>query len=246
MTQEIADQTGGTYDNTNDIKGEIAAIVARSSDLYTLSFVPTRPGEDSHFHTIKIVCRRSGVNLTYRTGYDDDTPRPPDGMLKADLPQGPMRLGALPTTQLLFDLEVEPTPPSSSDAYAAAEAAMKPANNSDTKKLEKSLKGAPYDVIFRFDPTQIGFSEGPDGKRTASLEFDLGAYDLYSNLIVARSQTIKLVLTPPEYDEFMKTPFRFYLPIPLPSGQLKLHAGLFDTVANTSGTVELPLAVPKK
>jgi hypothetical protein len=53
------------------------------------------------------------------------------------------------------------------------------------------------------------------------------------------------VFTPAEYDEFVKTPFRFYLPIPLPKGQLKLHAGLFDTVANTSGTIELPVSVAK-
>jgi hypothetical protein len=45
------------------------------------------------------------VNLTYRTGYDDDTPRPPEGMLKADLQQGPMRLGAIPATQVLFTFD---------------------------------------------------------------------------------------------------------------------------------------------
>ena len=44
----------------------------------------------------------------------------------------------------------------------------------------------------------------------------------------------------------MRTPFRFYLPIPLPHGQLTLRAGLFDTVANTSGSFQLPLIVPKK
>jgi hypothetical protein len=159
--------------------------------------------------------------------------------------QGPMRLGALPTTQLLFDLEAQPTPPSNSASYAAAETAIKPANNSDKRALEKSLKGAPYDVLFRLDPTQIAFSESPDGQRTANLEFDLGAYDLYSNLVVARSQVLKIVLTPSEYDEFMKTPFRFYLPIPLPKGQLILRAGLFDTVANTSGSFQLSLTVSK-
>ena len=189
---------------------------------------------------------RPGVHLRYRTGYNDEQAQPPDSGSETAHDPGPHAPpGALPTTQLLFDLEVQPTPPSNSAAYAAAEAALKRATNSDKKVPAKSLKGAPYDVVFRFDPSQIGFSENPNGTRTANLEFDLGAYDLYSNLLVARSQTIKLVLTPPEYDEFMKTPFRFYLPIPLPKGQLTLRAGLFDTVANTSGSFQLPLAVPR-
>jgi VWFA-related protein len=244
-SEMVAEQTGGATSNSNDYKGDIAKIVDETQHFYTLSYVPTRPDQDGHFHPISIKVTRPGVHLRYRTGYNDEQPQPPDPILKQRMIQGPMRLGALPTTQLLFDLEVQPTPPSNSAAYATAEAAMKPANNSDRKTLEKSLKGAPYDVVFRLDPTQIAFSESPDGARTANLEFNLGAFDLYSNLVVARSQVMKIVLTPSEYGEFMKTPFRFYLPIPLPKGQLTLRAGLFDTVANTSGSFQLPLAVAK-
>jgi VWFA-related protein len=242
---QVAEETGGATSNSNDYKGAIAKIVDSTSHFYTLSYVPTRPDSDGHFHPISIKVNRPGVHLSYRTGYNDEQPRPLDPILKQRMIQGPMRLGALPTTQLLFDLEAQPTPPSNSASYAAAETAIKPANNSDKRALEKSLKGAPYDVLFRLDPTQIAFSESPDGQRTANLEFDLGAYDLYSNLVVARSQVLKIVLTPSEYDEFMKTPFRFYLPIPLPNGQLTLRAGLFDTVANTSGSFQLSLTVTK-
>jgi VWFA-related protein len=244
--QAVADQTGGTNANTNDIKGEIADIVNRSSGSYTLSFAPPRPNEDARFHSIKVLVDRPGLTLTYRTGYDDDHPRPPDHMLKADLLPAPMRVGALPTTQLLFDLEAEPTPSSNSAAYATAEATVKQGTGSGKTKLANSLKGTPYDVIFRFDPKQIAFAEGSGGKRTANLEFDLGAYDSYAQLIVARSQTINITLSPAEYDEFMKTPFQFYLPIPLPHGQLTLRAGLFDTVANTSGSLQLPLTIAKQ
>ena len=243
---EVAEETGGATSNSNDYKGDITKIVDRSAHFYTLSYVPTRPDSDGRFHPITIKVNRPGVHLSYRTGYNDEQPQPLDPILKQRMIQGPMRLGALPTTQLMFDLEVQPTPPSNSSAYAAAEAALKPANNSDRKALEKSLKGAPYDVVFRFDPTQIAFAESPDGRRTANLEFDLGAYDLYSQLLVTRSQTIKISITPSQYAHFMQTPCRFYLPIPLPKGQLTLRAGLFDTVANTSGSFQLPVAVPKK
>jgi VWFA-related protein len=243
---QVAEETGGATSNSNDYKGDITRIVDQSSHFYTLSYVPTRPDSDGHFHPITIKVNRPGVHLSYRTGYNDEQPRPLDPILKQRMIQGPMRLGALPTTQLVFDLEVQPTPPSNSAAYAAVEAALKPANNSDRRALEKSLKGTPYDVVFRFDPTQIAFSQSPDGTRTASLEFDVGAYDLYSNLLVARSQNIRLALTPSEFAQFMRTPFRFYLPIPLPKGQLTLRAGLFDTVANTSGSFQLSVTVAKK
>lgn len=242
----VAEQTGGATSNSNDYKGDIAKIVDETQHFYTLSYVPTRPDEDGHFHPITIKVNRPGVHLRYRTGYNDEQAQPPDPVLQQRMIQGPMRLGAIPTTQVLFDLDVQPTPPSNSAAFDEAEAKIKPASDADKKKIDKSLKGAPYDVLFRFDPTQIAFAVAPDGKHTASLEFDLGAYDLYSNLLVARSQTMKIALSPAEYDEFMKTPFRFYLPIPLPHGDLMLHAGVFDTVANQSGTLEIPVSVAKQ
>lgn len=245
--EEVAEETGGTTSGpTNDYKGAIAKFVDLSSDFYTLSYVPTRPDADGHFHPISIKVDRPAVHLSYRTGYNDEQPQPLDPILKQRMIQGPMRLGALTTTQLLFDLEVEPTPQSNLAEYNATEAKIKPATNSDRKKLDKSLKGTPYDVTFRFDATQLAFAETADGKRTADLEFDLGAFDLYSNLVVARSQAVKVVLTPSQYEQFMKTSFRFYLPIPLPHGQFTLRAGLFDAVANTSGSFQLPLTVPKK
>jgi VWFA-related protein len=244
--QQVADETGGSTDNTNDYKAEAAKIVDSTQHFYTLSYVPTRPDQDGHFHPITIKVNRPGVHLRYRTGYNDEQPQSPDPVLQQRMIQGPMRLGAIPTTQVLFDLDVQPTPASNAAAFDQAEAKIKPASDADKKKIDKSLKGAPYDVLFRFDPTQIAFAVAPDGKHTASLEFDLGAYDLYSNLLVARSQTMKIALSPAEYDDFMKTPFLFYLPIPLPHGDLMLHAGVFDTVANQSGTLEIAVSVAKQ
>jgi VWFA-related protein len=234
--QEVADETGGTNENTNDIRGEIARIVDRSSESYTLSFMPRRPNEDARFHSIKIEVDRPGVHLTYRSGYDDDHPRPPNGMLKADLPQGPMRLGALPATQLLFTLKVEPAKPGERESKV----------NITDKHHAGSAKDQPYNAVFTFDPTQIAFSETPDGKRTAKLEFDLGVFDIYSLLGPVRSQTITLNVDASGYNDFMRKPFHFTLPIPMPTGQQTLRAGLFDTVSGKAGTLQVPITVPKQ
>jgi VWFA-related protein len=240
MAEQVAEETGGTTDNTNDYKGEITKIVDRSSHFYTLSYVPTRPDPDGHFHPITVKISRPGVHLAYRTGYNDEQPHPPDAVLVQRMTQGPMRLGALPTTQILFDLQVSPTPP----PQPGAKPATPPVTITD-KRHAGSSKDISYDVVFRFDPTQIAFAQGPNSERTAALEFNIGAYTLYGDLGPVRSQTMKITLSPAEYDEFMKTPFRFYLPIPLPSGPLKLRAGVFDTVANKSGTLEIPVTVGK-
>jgi hypothetical protein len=107
-------------------------------------------------------------------------------------------------------------------------------------------KTAPYAALFTFDPTQLALAEAPDGTRTGSIEFDLGAYDSFSNLVASRSQAFKITVKPAQYNSFLRAPLKFSLPIDLPHGQLTLHAGLFDTIANKAGTLEIPLAIPKK
>jgi VWFA-related protein len=239
-SQDVADQTGGTLGNTNDIQAEMVSIVDRSSDFYTLSFVPPRPNEDAHFHSIKVLLNRPGLTLTYRTGYDDDHPRPPDRMLKADLLPAPMRIGALPATQLIFTVKVAPATPEERHAAAAA-----PVHVTDPHHAG-SPKDPLYEVAFRFNPTQVVFTEDPGGKRTAKLEFDLGAYNSSSQLGPVRSQSITLTVKPSGYDDFMRKPFEFKLPIPIPAGQRILRAGLFDTVSGKAGTLQIPLTMPKQ
>ena len=61
-----------------------------------------------------------------------------------------------------------------------------------------------------------------------------------------RSQTLNLVLTPEEYEEFEQTPFKFFLPIDLPPGEVTLRLGVFDGVSRKVGTLEIPLKVAKR
>jgi VWFA-related protein len=238
MAAEVAEATGGTTDNTNDYKSEITSIIDKTSHMYTLSYVPTRPDEDGHFHPIKITFDRPGVHLLYRSGYNDEQPHPPDLALIHDMIQGPMRLGALPSTQILFDLHIQP---------GSASSPAKPAEPSVSSPAIPHKKGtATYNALFTFDPTQLTLTEAPDGTRTASIELDLGAFDSFSQLVTARSQTFNITVTPAQYANFYQKPLNLSLAIDLPHGQLTLHAGLFDTVANKAGTLEIPLTIPKK
>ncbi len=230
----VADGTGGATSNSNDFQGTIAKIVDDTLHGYTLSYVPPRPDEDGHFHPIKITVDRPGLHLNYRPGYNDEQPLPPDAVLKQQMIQGPMRLGAIPATQILFDLQVQP-----------ASSSARPAKTAVSSSATLHTKGAPYTVLFTFDPTQITLTETPDGTRTANIELDLGAFDFYGKLVATRSQTFMITVTPAQYNGFFRTPLKFSLPIDLPRGQLKLRAGVFDTAANKVGTLEIPLTVPK-
>jgi VWFA-related protein len=230
----VADETGGAVSNSNDYQGTIANIVDDTLHGYTLSYVPPRPAEDGHYHTVTIKLNRPGLHLNYRPGYNDEQPFPLDAVLKQHMIQGPMQLGAIPATQILFDLNVQ-----------SASSVAQPTKTPVSSPALPHTKGAPYDTTFTFDPTQIALTEAPDGTRTANIELDLGAFDFFGKLVATRSQTFKITVTPAQYNGFFRTPLKFSLPIDLPRGQLKLRAGVFDTAANKAGTLEIPLTVPK-
>jgi VWFA-related protein len=238
MKQNVADETGGATSNSNDYQSTIANLVDDTLHGYTLSFIPPRPTEDGHYHLVTIKLDRPGLHLNYRPGYNDEQPKPPDAALIHDMLQGPMRLGAIPATQVLFDLHVQP------GVASPPKPGLQPASSSSP--APPHTKGVPYNALFTFDPTQIALTETPDGVRAASIELDLGAFDFYGTLVAARSQTFKITVTPAQYNSFFRTPLRFSLPIDLPHGQLTLRAGVFDTSANKAGTLEIPLTVPKK
>ena len=234
-TEEIATGTGGSaIYNTNDFKGAVAKIVNDTLHYYTLSYVPTRPDSDGHFHPISIKVDRPGLHLVYRGGYNDEQPAPPDDILKVHMTQETMGLGALPATQLTFDVQVTasaPNPPASGSRRALPLAGKTPVT---------------YNILYKLDQSQIVFAATPDGAWNAFLEFDAAAYDTDGKMVTSLSQTQKLPLTNEEYGEFIATPFQFFQQIDLPPGQFTLRVGVFDGVSNKVGTLEIPLLVGKK
>jgi VWFA-related protein len=235
--EDIATQTGGAaIYNTNDYKSAIAKIVDDTSHFYTLSYIPPRAFDDGHYHPIKITVDRPGLHLTYRNGYNDEHPAPPDAVLKVHMDQATMGLGALPATQLTFDLQVTPS---------AASNAPNPNPSSTRRALPTAGKArVTYNVLYKLDQSQIDFAASTDGLRNAWLEFDVAAYDPDGKLLALRSQTLKLPLTSQEYRQFIQQPFQFFLPIDLPPGQATLRAGVFDGISNHVGTIEIPLTIP--
>ena len=151
--------------------------------------------------------------------------------------QASMERGAPPSTQLLFDVRVQPsTEP------------KKPTDPPVMGSLDPKVKKVPltrYSFLYLLPMSQIGFAEGAGGTHNGSLEFDVVAFDADGKQLTMLSQTMKLPLTADEYQQFIQAPFQFSQQLDLPPGQFSLRIGILDGTSNKVGTLEIPLTVPK-
>jgi hypothetical protein len=144
-----------------------------------------------------------------------------------------MGRGMPASTQLLFDVKVEP-----------ANRPPRPTDPTIMGVLDPKLKDKPltrYGLLYALPASQITLSPGPGGTHTGSVTFAAAAYDTGGKLVTSLSQTIQLPLSAAEYQQFRKTPFQYYLQLDLPPGQLFLRIGVFDGVSNKIGTLEIPV-----
>jgi len=260
---EVAEQSGGEsfYDN-NDLKATIAKAIDHGSQFYTLSYIPLQQTDDGHYHHLKIaIVDHPELHLVYRKGYDaervptPDAPAPGPAPLKSsrqvsvdlafgrldELRPGPALLkasleGKSPAaTQILFDASAWPSPPAAAD----------PADPAATKVKSQTNGRVPCEVQYGFPSSEIAFTEDADGMLSASLEFDIAAYNDLREQVAHQSQTVTLHLSHDQFDDFMSKPYRYTQKIDLPPGPLSVHVGILDNVTSKVGTLEIPVTVPK-
>jgi VWFA-related protein len=253
--ESVAEATGGeAYYNSNDLAGLVAHAVDKGANYYTVSYVPPGQKFDYSHHTINIAVDKPDLHLVYRQGYDAVDPatiKPIPGLSLApsetnsgnshvDIEAGMhAAMGrAMPTsTQLIFNVYVEPAPASPSGASPTI-----------LGTLDPKLKGKPltrYSFLYNMPASRLAFSSDPDGSHHGSLELDLAAYDTDGKLVTGLSQTVAMPLTGAQFQSFTHGPFHFLQQLDLPSGQLFLRIGILDRTSNKVGTLEIPLTVPK-
>jgi VWFA-related protein len=236
--EEVAEDLGGVaYYNDNDLGSAVASAIDHGTHFYTLSYFPPRQKDDGHFHTIHIAVDLPGLRLIYRKGYNAELPQlrvPTSGpsLMKASLE------AKLPNaTQLLFDVQIEPgTRPAS------------PPNPPVLGSLAHKYRNAPltrFALLYTFEPSQLGFVDGPGGTRNGSLEFDIAAYNNSRKLVTSLKQTKKLLLDSNQDSQLPDQPLQFSQQLDLPPGAIYLRVGILDHTSNKVGTLEIPLTVPK-
>jgi VWFA-related protein len=235
--EAVAEQSGGeAFYNDNDLKSLIGKAINHGTQFYTISYIPPKQTDDGHYHHIKIEVAQPGLHLVYRQGYNAervptlDAPPPGPALMKAS-----MEGNTPPATQILFDVGVWP-------GYPTSSAATNPQAQPDAKS--KPGKSVRYELHYGFPPSEIAFTEDPDGTLHGSLEFDAVAYDIYRKRVALLTQTVTMNLSPAQYDEFVaKHAFSFVQQLDLPLGQISLHAGILDNVTSKVGTLEISIYV---
>ena len=235
--------------NSNDLASLISQAVDKGSSYYTISYVP--PGEKLNWahHKIKVLLDQPGLHLVYRQTYDAVDPatiKPHPALALAASPPATgsvdMRTEmsrAMPTsTALLFDVQAEPTtePAKSTDPQVIGVLA--------TKLKDKPLTR--YSFTYGLPGRQIAFTNGPNGTRHGSLEFDLAAYDGEGNVVTSLRQAIQLNLTAEQAAQLEHSPFRYFEQLDLPQGALFLRVGILDRTSDKVGTLEIPVTVAKQ
>ncbi len=248
--EAIAAATGGVaYYNTNGLKEAVNKAINNGENYYALSYVPPDPKFDGIFHKITVKVNVPGVHLSYREGYySDDIARneiTPGISLATTAPEpygnnmaASMGRGVPTSSQLLFTVRVEPQ----SDS-------VNPEGTKVLGTLDPKLQGKPlrrYDFQYSLPGQQITFNDGPGKTHKGALEFDIAAYDVYGKLITSISQTIDLKLTDERYRLLQRTPFQLIQGLDLPMGEIFLRLGILDTVADKTGTLEIPVDVNRK
>jgi len=249
--EDLADATGGqAYYNTNDLAKVIGDAIANGTDYYSLSYVPPLAKYDGQFHKINVTVNRPGIRLVYRKGYTSidpaKTPSVPAAQEASDKTQpaadaplyNAMAHGAPPSTQILFTVGITPsaTPNHPGDPIAGQ-------LNPNLK-----LKGKPltrYDFNYRVLPGDITLADAPDGKHEASVEFTAAAHDGTGEMLNILRQTVSFEVTPNKLAAFLAHPLPVLLQLDLPPGPIFLRAAIRDISSNKTGSLEIPITVPK-
>jgi VWFA-related protein len=226
-----------SYYNSNDLKSLLVKAVDDGRNYYTLSYVPPNFAMDDHRHSIEVTVDRPGLTLTYRRGFRADAVATDAPVSGAKLMQASMERGLPPSTELLFDVRVQPSAEPKKPTDPAVLGILDP--------TQKKAALTRYGILYAVPASQITFADRPDGTHRGSLEFDVVAFDADGKQVTMLSQTMQLPLTDDERADFIKTPLRFFQQLDLPAGQLSLRIGILDGTSNKVGTLEIPITVPK-
>ena len=257
--EAVAEATGcAAFYNTNDLAGAIAQAVGKGESYYTLSYVPPGQKYDYAHHSVKISVNQPGLHLAYRQSYDAVDPatiRPAPGLtLATALPPGPvdvrMAMGrAMPASnQILFDVQVEPSPAPPTPAPSSADQPGAILGTPDPAVLAKFKDRPPvrYAIQYAIPARQVELTGALDGSHKGSVELDIAAYDSAGRFVTGLGQILSLTISSDRYPEYLKSPIRYIQQIDLPPEQLFVRIGVFDHTSTKVGTLEIPLTVAKK
>ena len=209
----FAPSTGGVaFTGRNDLNNVIAEGVAKGQDYYTLSYSPTNTSDDAaKFRKIRIVMKDPNLRATTRDGYYPETAADLNPVL--DKTMSPSQVAA----NLKLDLSAALTTTISYNGLSV----MAAKTVGDTYLIQVAENG-------------LGWSDpGPDGLQHSEATVAAGWYDSKGKLLghVIREET-----SPRRNSGDGAT---FMLPVPLPSGTVRIRFVVRDAFSGHMGTIDV-------
>ncbi len=264
VMEAIAVNTGGRalYDPVS-LADAVKSVIAGGSNYYMLSYVPgggspnggSLSGGDGNgsYRPIQVdvtgVGDAQALQLAYRRGdYVSDGVRPPQGNASKDSPasapeegramayrQAAMSRGGPAPEDLLFRVRVLP-------ASTTTETSLAP-NNHLGPDAPFNGPFRRYDLDFLSVPGQLMFTQQPDGRIAAKVEFLAYVFDTEGRLLNATGREMTLVPKTDDVSKIARSVIRSHLEVSVPDrAETFLRIGVRDVTGNRFGVVEIPIS----
>jgi hypothetical protein len=212
---DIARETGGeAFYGTNNLKEALTQGMEEGSNYYTLAYAPANPDWSEKYRKIEVKSA-SGAKLTYRRGYYAVPEHPYTG----DKMSAAMALAmkfSVPEFTMLF-MKVQVLPP--------------------------DFEHPTVRIDYAVDAHDMTFSETPDQRIHASVDFVATAWDKDLKLVAHTAETMETNLRPQAYQQVLRTGLPFHQELDVKPGRYILRLGVLDRGSQKLGTVDVPLVV---
>jgi VWFA-related protein len=232
--ETVAEETGGkAYTNGNDLKGDVADVIANGSNYYAIAYTPSEDKPDGGFRRIKVSVDKGGYKLAYREGYYANNPAKMNA--GASVVALAAQHGAPPATEIAFDVRVLPA---SDPSLKNAKLAVGPAGQMAAAMKEPTRR---YVVDLGVDPRDLLFSATPDGIEHAHIEFVMVDYDADGNRVNYLDQGLSAGFTPRQYADAMAHGLHARMQLDAPQARSSLRIAVQDLNAGRAGSLEVSL-----
>lgn len=227
-----AEYTGGEAYHENDIHQEIADAVNHGSRYYTLAYVPNDGKEQGRERKVEV--KVSGnYTIFYRKYYLEQTHNETANAASAHAtsPLLPLMGRGLPdSTGLPYRLKVSPIAMQTGTGMARA-----------GQNAELAGKLTRYDAEFQLQAGGLSLPADANGTRREHLQVALMVYGGDFKPLNWEIRELSLSITPEQWTIDQRDGIRFHIEIDAPAGDIYLRTGVYDSVSNKVGTLEIPL-----
>ncbi len=213
----IAQQTGGrAFLNRNDEDAAIATAAGDGLHYYTIGYYPEDKRWNGKFRKIELKVARKEVELRHRRGYFAEDPAGWQRSANRDLADA-LQSDPTTTARVVF-----------------------------SGRVFRPVPGQPVQVEFMLPPTSIHF-EQRNGLQVGSMDLHVAALTDDDKAALTAGKTSNFSLDMDKYRQVMSFPFlTAAVPLELAPGKYRVRLLLRDNLTGNLGSLEIPLAVPKK